>query len=518
MGTLIRALSRSGSLENPNLPLTNANVWSDVFGDGFESAAGVSVTHAASLRISAVFRGVNLISTTVGKLPLFVQRRTGDANDKERDEGHAAYSLCRRKPNPYHSALTFRQTLTAHAILNGNGYAYIDRDGAGRPVALLPLLPDRTYPIRVAGELSYVTETNGSQSLLAAADVIHIRGLGFDGLTGYSVFRLASDDFGLSIAQTKFAGKFFSNAATPKVVIEVPGELSDGAYKRLKESWTRTSQGLDNAHKTAILEESAKVTPLSVSAKDSQLQESRKFDLVSIANWLGLPVHKIGGEGRTAYASLEQENQSFLDEAIDPWLCTWETELYDKLLTERQKSDDSHDIEFERKALLRTDVSARGEFYQKSVGAPFMTRNEARARENLSPIEGGNEILTPLNMSAGTESDSKPDSNTRKADSEPDSDKPNARHKLAVRQIATDTARRIAKRMFVAASRGKDPVDDVVRSSLAPIAVLGEANPDATFADAVIRDTVERIDNGTPVNNIDAEADHVAGCVVGQYF
>jgi HK97 family phage portal protein len=516
MGTLIRALSRSGSLENPNLPLTDANVWSDVFGDGFESAAGVSVTHAAALRISAVFRGVNLISTTVGKLPLFVQRRTGEANDKERDAGHPAYSLCRRKPNPYHSALTFRQTLTAHAILNGNGYAYIDRDGAGRPVALLPLLPDRTYPIRVAGELSYVTETNGSQPFpLSAADVIHIRGLGFDGLTGYSVFRLASDDFGLSIAQTKFAGKFFSNAATPKVVIEVPGELSDGAYKRLKESWTRTSQGLDNAHKTAILEESAKVSPLSVSAKDSQLQESRKFDLVSIANWLGLPVHKIGGEGRTAYASLEQENQSFLDEAIDPWLCTWETELFDKLLTERQKAEDSHDIEFERKALLRTDVSARGEFYQKSVGAPFMTRNEARSRENLSPIDGGDEILTPLNMSAGTEPpDPDEDNDTRDASGEVCNE--NRTH--AVRQIAMDTARRIAKRMFVAASRGKEPVDDVVRSSLAPIAALCDPLAGETFADAVIRDTVERIGNGTPVNNIDAEAEHVAGCVVGQYF
>lgn len=506
MGTLIRALSRAGSLENPNLPLNDANVWSDVFGDGYESASGVSVTHASALRISAVFRGVNLISTTVGKLPLFVQRRTGDANDKERATTHPAYALCRRKPNAYHSALTFRQTLTAHAILHGNGYSFIDRDGAGRPVALLPLLPDRTYPVRVAGVLSYVTETNGSQSLLPAADVVHVRGLGFDGLTGYSVFRLASDDFGLSIAQTKFAGKFFANAATPKVVIEVPSTLSDSAFKRLQGSWERLNQGLSNAHKTAILEEDAKAKPLSVSARDSQLHESRKFDLVSIANWLGLPVHKIGGDGRTAYASLEQENQSFLDEAIDPWLCTWETELFDKLLTERQKNDDSHDIEFERKALLRTDVSARGEFYQKSVGAPFMTRNEARSRENLSPIDGGDEILTPLNMSAGTEPEPADEPADRADVGDP------------LRQIATETARRIAKRMLIAASRGKEPVDDVVRSSLAPVAALCEPNDGEQFDAAVIRDTVGRISSDETINDIDAEAEHVAGRVVGLYF
>jgi HK97 family phage portal protein len=511
MGTLIRALSRSGgSLENPNLPLTDANVWSDVFGEGSVSAAGVAVTHSAALRISAVFRGVNLISTTVGKLPLFVQQRTGDANDKQRDTDHPAYSLCRRKPNPYHSALTFRQTLTAHAILSGNGYAYIDRDGAGRPVALLPLLPDRTYPIRVAGELSYVTDTNGSQTLLPAVDVIHIRGLGFDGLTGYSVFRLASDDFGLSIAQTKFAGKFFSNAATPRVLIEVPGELSDTAYKRLQDSWTRMQQGLENAHKTAILEQAAKATPLSISAKDSQLQESRKFDLVSIANWLGLPVHKIGGEGRTAYASLEQENQSFLDEAIDPWLCAWETELFDKLLTERQKSEDSHEIEFERKALLRTDVSARGEFYQKSVGAPFMTRNEARSRENLSPIDGGDEILTPLNMAAGAE--------PPEPDAKPPERNAKSPEQAAVRQIAMETARRIVKRMFVAAGRGKEPVDDVVRSSLAPVAELCDPLAGETFAGAVIRETTDRIGTETPIDDIDTEAEHIARCVVSQYF
>ena len=509
MGMLTRLThKRGGSIENPNLPLNDADIWNDTFG-GSGSSTGVRVTHNASLKISAVFRGVNLISTTVGKLPLFVQKRGDDANDKERDKSHPAYNLLRRKPNDYHPALTFRQTLTAHAILRGNGYAYIDRV-AGRPVALLPLLPDRTYPVRVDGVQWYITQHAGEQHKIPAVDVLHIRGLGYDGLTGYSVFDLASEDFGLALAQTKYAAVFFKNSATPKLVIEHPGSLGDKGAKNLKKSWEAMQTGLDNAHSTAVLEEGAKVNAFSVSAKDAQLLESRRFDLVSIANWLGLPVHKLGAEGRTAFASLEQENQAFLDESIDPWLCAWETECWDKLLTEREKAAESHDIEFERKALLRTDTAARGEYYQKAVGAPFMTRNETRARENLPPIDGGDELLTPLNMTAVAippPPDKKPDPDT------PDDDTDD--RSAAVRTMAHDVIRRMAKRMLMAAAKDKTIVDDTVTRSLQPLSALCSPFANDNFVEAVCALTKRRI--GLTEDH-DQAAEQLADDLIAAYF
>ena len=512
MGLLIRTTpNKRSSLENPNLDLNDPDIWAQVFGESYgTSSAGVAVNNRTALAISGVWRGVNLIANTVAKVPLYVYRRQQDGQ-KERDTGHAAYPILRRQSSPWHNAFEFRRTLTAQAILRGNGYAAIIRPQAGSILSvrdgggLLPLQPDRTYPVKANGTLYYVTsvggvleDTNSELVRLEYMDVLHIRGLGADGLGGYPLLDLARDDFGLDIAQTKYSGKFFANNATGRVVLEVPSELSDKAFQRLQHSWNSLNTGLDNAHKTAILEEGTTANPLASTMKDAQLIEGRKFSLTSVANWLQLPPHKVGAEGRTSYNSLSEENQSTLDESYEPWLCAWESECYAKLLTEREKQAESHEVEFERKALLRSNPAQRAEFYRQAVGRPFMLPDEARKAENMPPIDGGDELYVPVNMApAGQQPDSGPDTDQMRD----------------IRKLARSTARRIAKRILLNLKRGKPAIDGTVRESLVPFDSLAGQHcieSETRFAGFVSERSLEHWQDEMTPEQMDAAAENIA--------
>jgi hypothetical protein len=157
-------------------------------------------------------------------------------------------------------------------------------------------------------------------------------------------------------------------------------------------------RGLDNVGRTAVLEGGLDVKTLSISARDSQLLETMQQNVRAVANWFMMPPHKLGDNSRTAYNSIESENQSFLDEAVDYWLVTIEQEYNAKLLTDRQFRSDTHFFEFTRQALVRANLEARANYYQKSLGgAPWMTRDEVRSAENLNPTEGGDSIILPSN-------------------------------------------------------------------------------------------------------------------------
>lgn len=482
------------SLENPEVSIKDWDDLAEFMGER-ESASGERVNRKTALRHSAVYRGVNLIATSVAKLALNVW----DRETREIDRAHPAYRLLRRRANAEMTAFVFKQTLVGHAILQGNGYAYIVRAGDGTPLELRLLMPNRTYAYRERGELKYLTtlggtiEDGGEPRKLDPDDVIHVRGLGWDGLSGYSIIELGADELGLAIGGVKYGAKYFKNAASPSVVLEFPGQLSDKAYARLQANWERIKQGLENAHKPALIEEGGKISPFAIDPAKAQLIESRKFDLVAIANLLGLPVHKVGGEGRTAYGSLEQENQSYLDESLDGWLCNIESEAEEKLLTEEEKADESKSVEFNRQALVKANITQRYAAYRTALGgAPFMAPNEARARENMPPVPGGDEIPKPLNLGqGGLNNDPKPtpadDPNADEETVDPLTEQERAL-RAAHRQLLQDAVRRMCRRLGVhVAKRKADEAKswlatcdaehgDVVREALGPIeAVLRAA-------------------------------------------
>ena len=387
----VRGLFRR-SVNNPNIPLSQALGNENLAnGLGFiNSDAGVTVNKTTALQHSVVWKAHNLISGDVAKIPLNIYRREGKG--KEKATTHPAFNLLRYKPNPCMTAYDFWRTIVHHA-LNGNAYAFIERQESGRPIGLHILSPNNVTPFRVTDENGMVglfyKHTN-QKAAIPASDMLHIKGMGADGIQGYSVISYASRSIGEAIAAQTHSATYFKNNATPGVILETDGALDEQAIKNLKSSWDATFQGVRKGHKTAVLEHGLKVSTVAINARDSQLIESRELNIRDLANWYSIPPHKLGDTARTSYSSLEQENQSYLDEALDGWLVNIEQECRDKLLTPRQKDNNTHIVEFNRSALVRADMSARGEFFAKALGgAPWMTRDEVRGIDNLNPLPNG---------------------------------------------------------------------------------------------------------------------------------
>lgn len=384
---------RAASPENPRFSLQDPTAWDDILTP--KSSSGVAVSRESALTYAPWWRGVNLLSGGAAKLPLLTYRLEGDRRRIE--PGHPAYALLRHKPNEYMTAGTWKRLMVAHAIQTGNGYSIIERRGDATPTALLPVDPEHVTPCREGGRLVYVVRIvydNGAirSVKILAENMFHVKGLSYDGLHGYSVYDRARESLGLGMAMTKYGSVFFRNQARPNVAIEVPGKLNETQVQSLREQWQRMGEGLDNSHRLAVLQGGSKLTPFQINARDAQLIESRAFQLRDIALWLGVPPHKLGADAMTSYGSLEQENQSYLDEGLDPWLCAIEEEAHDKLCTEEEKASDEVEMEFDRSKLIRASMNDRANYFARATnGKPWMLRNEVRMEEGLNPVDGWDE-------------------------------------------------------------------------------------------------------------------------------
>jgi len=392
-------LTQSRSLENPSTPLSSG-------GDdlGITTDSGERINKTRALQYSPVWRAVNLISSTVAKIPCDIYRTVKEG--KERDFNHPAYNLLRWKPNDEQTAYYFFQTMMQNVLLEpGNSYAYIERDGAGRPTQLIYLEPDKVTPVRYNGKLYYIygnydpdqnANTRGLNRL-DKTDVLHFKGMGDNGLTGFSVLAYARNSIAMGSGAQKYSNKYFANNAEPRVVLEYPEWMDQEKIEAIRGAWNSMHKGLDNIHKTAILQGGMKANTLSMSARDSQLIESLDFSIKDVANWFGVPPHKVGDSSRTAYNSLEQENQSFLDDTIDVWFVMIEQECRDKLLTEAEKENNTHAIEFNRAALVRANLIHRTTYYRAALaGHPWATVDEVRNAENMNGV-GLDTIIAPSN-------------------------------------------------------------------------------------------------------------------------
>ena len=394
---LLDAIFQSRSMENPSTP-ADPDYDSDWNGLPYNSR-GSRVTSDTAIGFHPVFRAVDLISSTVGKLPIHRLRIVADG--KEHDTDHPLYNKLLYRPNQEMDALTWKKTMEAHRMMEGNGYTFCRRRGDGQIIEFIVLDPKRTSPVRANGVLYYVTyKGDGSPQLMNARDVIHIKGLGFNGLVGFPLWYVGRDSIGAGISTIAYTERYFKNNAIPAVVIEIPATTPMDDPKKREEfakGWNKIHEGVNNAHKTGVLTGGAKATVLSNPANEAQLTEAKKFSIIEVSNLTGLPPHKLGDSSRTAYNSLEQENQSFLDDCLDWRLVDWEQELWDKVLTEKEKEDASIAIMFDRKQLLRADITAKGNYLAKAVGGPWMTVDEARMAEDMNrrPGDEGDVLYGP---------------------------------------------------------------------------------------------------------------------------
>lgn len=413
MSALDRILGRFGLARRAILGQPSDWMW-EAFG-GIKAGSGVNVTPQSALRFSAVWACVRVISETIATLPVHVYERS-DAGRDRRDDLPEARVLFR--PSRIMTSVVLRESLTAHVLLWGNCYAAILRNGAGDPVELIPVEPPYVRVRRQPnGELAYDIRMTDRMVTLNQADVIHVPGLGFDGIQGLSPVRFAAQSIGLAIAAEEYGGTFFGNASTPSGFISVPGALTQDQAKVLREQWQSVYGGTQNAHRTAVIPQGGKFEKITIPNNEAQFIESRKFQVTEIARWFRVPPHMIADLDRATFSNIEHQSLEFVQHTLRPWLVRWEQELNRKLFPDDQDTGQPspYYVEFNVDGLLRGDVKARADYYVKGRQWGWLSANDVRRMENMPPIQDGDLYVSPLNMQTASQaaagSDPSPDGN-----------------------------------------------------------------------------------------------------------
>ena len=375
------------SPNNPSTSLANPASW--MF-DGSASKTGIAITEDSAMRLSAVFGAVRVISETIASLPWMVKQ---DFEGNTRNAAAHPINQLIHSPNGIMTDFNFRETCQAHLCLHGNAFIAIKRNEAGQPVSLIPVHPDRVK-VKVYKDEKFYTIDDGKETF-DDTEMIHIVGLSFDGIVGKSVIEAARESIGLGLAADQFGGAFFGNGANVNTVLTHPGRLSDEAYKRLMASWQRRYAGLDNAHKTAILEEGMNLQKVSISPSESQFLETRQFGVVDIARFFRIPLAYLGSlENSSTRANIEEQGIQFQRNTILPWVKRWEAEFNRKLFP----NGNDYYIRFNMDGLLRGDISSRYSSYATARQWGWLSVNDIRKFEGLDNIDNGDTYLQPLNM------------------------------------------------------------------------------------------------------------------------
>lgn len=383
----------------------------DTAGSGYSfffgrTTSGKPVNERTAMQTTAVYSCVRILAEAVAQLPLHVYAYKEDGG-KEIKHDHPLYYLLHDEPNPEMTSFVFRETLMSHLLIWGNAYAQIIRDGAGRVLGLYPLLPDKMEVERdERGNLYYIysrdTDENpnfkgSGQFVLKAEDVLHIPGLGFDGLIGYSPIAMAKNTVGMTLACEEYGASFFANGANPGGVLEHPGVLKDPS--KVRESWNSVYRGSNNAHKIAVLEEGMKYQQIGIPPEEAQFLETRKFQVNEIARLFRVPPHMVGDLEKSSFSNIEQQSLEFVKYTLEPWVIRWEQALQRALLLPGEKG--KYFIKFNLDGLLRGDYQSRMNGYSVGRQNGWLSANDIREMENLNPIsdeEGGNLYLVNGSM------------------------------------------------------------------------------------------------------------------------
>lgn len=368
------------------------------------STSGKVVTERTSMQMTAVYACVRILSEAVAGLPLHMYEYKDDG--KEKAIKNPLYFLLHDEPNPEMTSFIFRETLMTHLLLWGNAYAQIIRNGKNEVVALYPLMPNKMSVERdEKGEIYYVYNRYQDEAktgdlgtvVLLKEDVLHIPGLGFDGLVGYSPIAMAKNAIGLAIATEEYGSKFFANGAAPSGVLEHPGTIKDPT--KVREAWMSQFGGSSNSGKVAVLEEGMKYTPISISPEQAQFLETRKFQINEIARIFRVPPHMVGDLEKSSFSNIEQQSLEFVKYTLEPWIIRWEQALSRALLSSDEKK--KYFFKFNVDGLLRGDYQSRMNGYAIARQNGWMSANDIRELENLDKIpaeEGGDLYLINGNM------------------------------------------------------------------------------------------------------------------------
>jgi len=370
------------------------------FGD---THAGVAVTPEQALTNATVSACVNLLSTSVASLPCFVYRDEGRAKLKAPE--HKLWSVLLEQPNDYQTAFIFWQHVMAHCLLEGNLYAYIQRDEQGDVSGLWPLRRG-TVLVEVAKGLPVYHYVWGETKLVYRADeILHFRNFSMNGFVGMSTLQMAREGVGQALAEGRHASSLFRNNARPGLVLKYPNFLDQEQRDNFEKSFRDKFAGALNSGKTVLLEGGFDLDKVGFSSEDAQFLQSREFSVREIARFFNVPAHMVGDTTRTSYASAEIEALSFLTHSLRPWLVNLEGEINSKLFPERTKFF----ARFDASAIGRADMQTRYAAYSSALTAGWLSIADVREAESLPFIEGTDKLLQPANMIAANPAEERDD-------------------------------------------------------------------------------------------------------------
>ena len=355
------------------------------------STSDVSVNERTAMQTAAVYACIRVLSEAVASLPLQLFKSHGAGSVIADD--HPLYDILHSVPNAEMTSFVFRETLMGHLLLYGNAYAQIIRDGTGQIKELYPLLPDQMDVSRdEAGKIYYTywpdkdaahTEEKGGSITLRNDEVLHIPGLSFNGLTGYSPIALAKNVIGMAIATENYGASFFRNGATPGGILEHPGKMNRDAPEQIRDTW-KTLYGGEGAHNVAVLEDGLKYHTIGIPPDQAQFLETRRYQLNEIARIFRVPPHMIGDLERSTFSNIEQQALEFLKYSVEPWIQRWEQQMEKSLLTPAERK--THEIRFNVDGLLRGDYETRMNGFAQARQNGWMSANDIRALDRQYPI------------------------------------------------------------------------------------------------------------------------------------
>ena len=357
--------------------------------------SGEQVDEKSAMQIATVYACVRLLADSVAQLPLHLYKTVGE-DGQEKAKGHPLYNILYRQPNPEMTDFSFKEVIMTHLLLWGNAYVQIVRDGKNNVLGLYPLLPENVEIDRdQKGSLYYIYhaytdevpgETN-KDVIFRRDEILHIPGLGFNGLVGFSPIAMMKNCLGTNIAVEKYGSAFFKNGAQPSGVLEHPGVLKDP--QKIRDNWSSVYGGPNNAHKVAVLEENMHYKPISLPPEDSQFLSTREFGVEEICRIFRVPPHMVQDLKRATYANIEHQSIDFVVHTLDPWLIRIEKAIVKDVLMEEEK--DSYFPKFNVDGLLRGDIESRMRAYGTGISNGFFSPNDARRKENmpLIPVEEG---------------------------------------------------------------------------------------------------------------------------------
>lgn len=387
-------------LDNPNVSLNDPRAWEEIFGSSGSTETGDSMTPQKAFMFPAFWQACEVIAGGCAKIP--IKRYSQDASGVRKEvQDDPLSELLQLSPNEQEAALVFWRRAYLHALVWGNSFTWIERDGNRKPIGLYTLLPDRTRIEHLRDGFAFVvTETNGQLKPVPLADVIHIQNLGWGTSGGMDFTMMARNSIALGLAQEKFSSKFFKHGGRVGGVLELPAGMPTGAKNTIEEGFRKTYEDTDAPFKTVILRDNAKFHAAQQSPQDAQLVDATEGQVRQMCRWFNLAPSKLGLADSASYASKAEDNQAFVDNTLATWLIQRDQQCTVKL----QSPSERKRLWFENDPsdLMRMKPQEQAVYLTTLTQAAIMNKNEARHVLNLEPYDGGDNFDNP-NTSKGAQ-------------------------------------------------------------------------------------------------------------------